>query len=109
MCARREPGKPPYRNEPAGSGLVQKAQRLAAMGTSLRHSGHFFVVGSGGGPSPRRMRAITAFTGTMTKKYTAAAIITNETNALKKSPILKLLPLIVNTIAEKSGLPTMAA
>ena len=27
---------------------VQNAQRRAAIGTSLRHSGHFFVVGSGG-------------------------------------------------------------
>jgi len=49
------------------SGPVQNAQRRAAMGTSLRHSGHFFVVGSGG-VSPRRIRATKAFTGTITKK-----------------------------------------
>ena len=46
---------------------VQKAQRRAAIGTSLRHSGHFFVVGSGGA-SPRLKRAISVFTGTITKK-----------------------------------------
>src|SRR5581483_660523 len=33
----------------------------------------------------------------------------NETSALRKSPIGNLLPLTVKTIAEKSGLPTMAA
>src|ERR1700730_3946109 len=43
------------------------------------------------------------------KKYTAAAIRMNEITALMKSPIGNLLPLIVNSIAEKSGFPTMAA
>jgi hypothetical protein len=33
----------------------------------------------------------------------------NETSALIKSPIGNLLPLTVNSIAEKSGFPTMAA
>jgi hypothetical protein len=46
---------------------VQKAQRLAAMGMLLRHSGHSFEVGSGG-TSPRRILAIRAFNGRMTKK-----------------------------------------
>ena len=46
---------------------VQAAQRRAAMGTSLRHSAHFFVVGSGGA-SPRRIRAMNAFIGTTMKK-----------------------------------------
>jgi len=46
---------------------VQKAQRRAAIGTSLRHSGHFFVVGSGAA-SPRRSRAIRLLTGSTTKK-----------------------------------------
>ena len=46
---------------------VQNAQRSARMGTSLKHSGHFFVVGSGG-TSPRFRRAIMAFTGITTKK-----------------------------------------
>ena len=49
------------------SGEVQNAQRRAAIATSLRHSGHFFVVGSGG-TSPRRMRATRWFTGSTTKK-----------------------------------------
>jgi hypothetical protein len=46
---------------------VQNAQRLAAIGTSLKHSGHFRVVGSGGA-SPRRIRAVKALTGSTTKK-----------------------------------------
>src|SRR5919108_3414164 len=87
---------------------VQKAHRRAAIGTSLRHSGHFFVVGSGGA-SPRRKRAMSAFTGTTTKKYTAAAMRRNDTSALMKSPIRNLLPLTSKAIVEKSGLPTMAA
>ena len=49
------------------TGWVQWAQRRASMGISLRHSGHFFVVGSGGF-SPRFMRATSALTGSTTKK-----------------------------------------
>jgi len=49
------------------SAVAQKAHRLAAIGIVLRHSGHSFVVGSGGA-SPRRTRAMIAFTGTITKK-----------------------------------------
>src|SRR5262245_601366 len=82
------------------SGDVQKRQRPAAIGTSLKHSGHCLVVGSGGA-SPRFARAISAFTGTMTKKYTAIAIRRNEISALTNCPIRNLLPLIVNAIAEK--------
>ena len=52
---------------PYASTDVQAAQRRAAIGTSLRHSWHFFVVGSGGA-SPRLIRAMNAFTGTTTKK-----------------------------------------
>src|ERR1051326_3157870 len=73
-------------------GEVQNAQRRAAIGTSLRHSGHFFVVGSGA-TSPRRIRARIVFIGSTIKKYTAAAIRMNETSALIKSPIGNLLPL----------------
>jgi hypothetical protein len=93
---------------PVATGVAQKAHRLAAIGMALRHSGHSFVVGSGGA-SPRRTRAISAFMGRTTKKYTAAAISRNETSALMKSPSKNLLPLTSNCIAEKSGLPTMAA
>src|SRR5882762_7480062 len=90
------------------SGEVQNAQRRAAIATSLRHSGHFFVVGSGGA-SPRRMRAMSEFTGSTTKKYTAAATITNAITAFRKSPTSNLLPFTVRPIAEKSGFPATAA
>src|SRR5258705_11572723 len=100
--------RPTQRIVASVSGEVQKAQRRAAMGTSLRHSGHFLVVGSGAA-SPRRIRARSRFTGSTTKKYTAAPMRMKETSALIKSPIGNLLPLIVNSIAEKSGLPTIAA
>jgi hypothetical protein len=50
----------------ATAGWAQKAQRRAARGISLRHSGHFFVVGSAGGSL--RERAIKALTGVTTKK-----------------------------------------
>ena len=60
---------------------VQKAQRRAAIGISLRQSGHFLVVGSGAA-SPRRIRARSVFIGSTMKKYTAAAIRMNEITAL---------------------------
>ncbi len=47
--------------------VVQNAHLRAAIGITLRHSGHSFVVGSGGA-SPRRIRAISAFMGATTKK-----------------------------------------
>ncbi len=53
---------------------VQNGQRLAADGTSLRHSGHFRTSSSTGGSVLRR--AISAFTGLTTRKNTAAAITT---------------------------------
>src|SRR5258707_15018425 len=90
-----------------GSADVQKAHRRAAIAISLRHSGHFFVVGSGGA-SPRFRRALIALTGTTMAKYTAAPISTNEMTALRKSPIRNSLPLILRTRAEKSGLPKRA-
>src|SRR6478672_8220347 len=89
-----------YRGVASAKDVVQKAHRRAAIGTSLRHSGHFLVVGSGAA-SPRRIRAISVFIGSTMKKYTAAAIRMNEITALMKSPIGNLLPLIVNSIAEK--------
>jgi len=45
------------------SGDVQNAHRRAPMGISLRHSGHFFVVGS----SPRLRLAFSVFMGVTTK------------------------------------------
>ena len=50
----------------------------------LRHSGQSRVAGSTGG-SVRR-RAINTFTGTITKKNTAAAIRRKARRALKKAP-----------------------
>ena len=46
---------------------VQCEQRFASRGISLRHSGHFLVVGATTGSS-LCMRAISQFTGTTTKK-----------------------------------------
>src|SRR6476660_3900857 len=89
-------------------GWVQKPQRRASMGISLRHSGHFLVVGSAGAGA-LRIRAIKALLGVTTKQYTAAATSTNDTTALMKSPTGNGVPLIVKLIAEKSGLPTIAA
>jgi hypothetical protein len=63
---------------------VQKAQRLAPSGISLRHSGHLRVVGSGGGSL--RIRDWNALYGTTTKKNTAAAIVTNEISAFRNDP-----------------------
>src|SRR5580704_5036520 len=97
-----------YAAMPSGTGWAQWAQRLASMGISLRHSGHFLVVGSAGAGA-LRIRATNRFTGVTTKKYTAAATNTNDTPALTKSPRANMLPLTVNLIAEKSGLPTTAA
>ena len=54
---------------------MQNAQRRAALGISLRHSGHGRTVSSTGGSVFRR--AISMFTGFTTKKKTAAAIETN--------------------------------
>ena len=51
----------------SANGCAQNAQRRAAIGTSLRHSGHFFVVGSAGA-SPLRRLAASAFMGATTKK-----------------------------------------
>src|SRR5207249_3648006 len=86
---------------------VQKAQRRASMGISLRHSGHFLVVGSIGGCL--RARETSALTGVTTKKYTAAATSRKARAALMKSPYRKVLLLTVKLSAEKSGFPTSAA
>jgi hypothetical protein len=68
---------------------VQNAQRLAATGISLRHSGHGRTVSSTGGSVLRR--AISVFTGLTTKKNTAAAIDRKAMTALMKSPYRKRL------------------
>src|SRR6202521_3160140 len=68
----------------AGTGEVQNAQRCAAIGITLRHSGHFRVLGSPGGSW--RNRAINRLSGRTTKKKTAMATSTKARTALKKSP-----------------------
>ena len=64
----------PARYAAAPTCAVQKAQRRAAFGMLLRHSGQSRVVGSTGSSVLRR--AISAFTGRTTRKKTAAAIST---------------------------------
>ena len=49
--------------------------------------------------------AVKAFSGVITRKYTTAAMIKNETSAFRKSPILNTPLPTVNTSAEKSGWP----
>src|SRR6266508_4449553 len=69
---------------PAGTSIAQKAQRRAAIGISLRHSGHLRVLGSG--DWRRRMREVSTFTGLTTKKNRAKATVRNATRAFRKSP-----------------------
>src|SRR5579864_7767202 len=86
---------------------VQCAHRFASRGMSLKHSGHFLVVGAAAGSS-LCIRAINQFTGTTTKKYTAAAISKKEMTALIKSPTRNTLPRMSYLRLEKSGSFTSA-
>src|SRR6266576_6091352 len=93
---------------PTGTGWAQCAQRLASIGISLRHSGHFLVV-TGGVGSSLCMRARRALTGVTTKKYTAAATSRKEMVWLMKSPTLNTLPRILKLrVAKSPVLPTIA-
>ncbi len=83
-------------------GWPQNAQRDAAIGISLRHSGHFLLVGSAG-VSCFLMRSSRVFMGSTTKKYTTVAIIRNDTSALRKSPTANRLPLMVKKMPANSG------
>ena len=76
------------------------------MGISLKHSGHFFVVGSTGGSL--WIRDIKRFIGKTTKKYTAVAISKKESREFKKSPSINVLLFTVKATREKSGLPSTA-
>src|SRR4051812_6411648 len=78
------------------------------MGISLRHSGHFFVVGSGVAGALRNL-CTSVLIGSTTKKYTAAATNRNEISAFRNSPYRNLLPFTSNVRAEKSCFPTIAA
>jgi hypothetical protein len=55
------------------------------------------------------MRAVSALTGTTTKKDMAADISRKETTALMKSPIMNLLLFTSKMMAEKSGFSAIAA
>ncbi len=81
--------------------LVQKAQRVAFRFISLKHLGHFLVVGSCDGSL--RVRATSAFIGVTTKKYTAEETKRKEIRAFKKEPSINLLPFKVKVKLEKSG------
>jgi hypothetical protein len=87
---------------------VQKAHRRAAIGISLRHSGHFLDTGSAEAVS-REFRTFQAFMGATIKKYTAAAISRKLIKALRKVPYVMLAPWMVRVSAEKSGFPKIAA
>ncbi len=77
------------------------------MGITLKHSGHFLVVGSTG--FCFLVKEISLFMGRTTKKYITAALIRNDIKAFRKSPIMNLLLLIVKYIEEKLGFPPIAA
>jgi len=85
---------------------AQCAQRFASMGISLRHSVHFFVLGSAGAFFERAMSMFMGFT---TKKNTALATNKNEINAFIKCPYEKTLPFMVNDKLPKSGTRAIAA
>ena len=75
------------------NGEVQKAHRFAPSGISLKHSGHFLVVGSTG--LFFFVKAVNLFIGRTIKKYITAALIKKEMKTFIKSPIMNLLWLIV--------------
>ncbi len=87
---------------------VQKAQRRAAIGTVLKHSGQAFVVGSGGA-CPLRTRAIKYLAEGQQRNRLLPISRANEITAFANSPMRNLLPLTVKKIFEKSGFPTAAA
>src|ERR1700676_3417859 len=66
ISPRRRRGRRAYAALPI-TGSAQWLQRRASIGISLRHSGHFLVVGSAGTGS-LRVRAIRALIGVTTKK-----------------------------------------
>ena len=72
---------------------VQKAQRDADTGIELRTPGTCASASSTS--SSVFMRASRWFTGFTTKKNTTAAMVTKVIRALRKSPYLNSLPLIV--------------
>ena len=65
---------------------VQKAQRWAATGISLRHWGHSRVSGSGSSLGNRFRRFISMLSGTTTAKKTTVATIRKDSSALMNAP-----------------------
>ena len=63
---------------------MQNAQRCASSGMSDRHSGHGRTTRSTAGSG--FIRAISALSGRTTKKKTTAAMIRNDSSALKNAP-----------------------
>src|SRR3984893_7780530 len=107
ISPRRRRGRRAYAALPI-TGCEQWLQRRASIGISLRHSGHFLVVGSAGTGS-LRVRATRALIGVTTKKKTTPATSRKLTTAVMKSPIGNTVPLIAKEIPVKSGLPTRSA
>ncbi len=64
------------------TGDVQYMHRRAPTGIMLRHSGHWRSVGPLAGVTSPASR----LDGATTRKYTAVAMTTKDTMALKKSP-----------------------
>ena len=93
---------PRHAGVPGATSAVQNAHRLAGTGISLRHSGHLRVCSSTGVST--FLRAISALTGLTTKKNTAAAMMMNESTALRKCPYANFEPLIVNESVGEVGL-----
>src|ERR1035438_6333602 len=94
LCAGSMAGTKPRKNRRArglrtiiyATGWAQCAQRLAASGISLRHSGQVFMEDGASG-SGFFSRAISEFNGSTMAKYTTLATMTNEMAALRKLPI----------------------
>ncbi len=63
---------------------MQNAQRRASSGMSDRHSGHGRTMRSTAGSGFRR--AVIALSGHTMKKNTTAAMIRNDSSALKNEP-----------------------
>src|ERR1700704_1650025 len=87
------------------SSTPQNAQRRAATGIELRHSGQSRVVATTSRSVFRR--AMSLFTGLITKKNTATATIRNDNKSLVKVPyLIAPFPTWI-TRKLKSGVPTM--
>src|SRR6476661_4933151 len=80
---------------------------LAFLGIVLKHSGHFFSVGSNG-VLFLAARSCNLLRGFTTRKNITAAIVINEISKFIKSPYKNLLLFMVKLRLEKSGFPPIA-